>query len=152
MTIWYLLAFPAFVVIFLTSVARLDDIRKNQKEARWIIRRAGFFFSAIYAILRLAMPFVEAGREVGTTWVTCIGVWGWAWVWLTTPGMPPWHMFITGEHRKEDAVARTFYQRVRHELAGFIYSFTHTTPKQQREKKEEEERRSGDDRRRNERP
>lgn len=100
MTVWYLLSLPAVVVIMLTAIARLDDVTRTQTGIRWNVRRAGLFFSAIFAIVFIAAPFTESGQELPVNWVTALGIYGWAKVWLTTPGMPPWDVYITGLHRQ----------------------------------------------------
>lgn len=100
MTVWYLIALPAVVVIMLTAIARLNDVTRKQTGTRWNVRRAGFFFSAIFAIVFIAAPFTESGRELPVNWVTVLGIYGWAKVWLTAPGMPPWDVYISGRHRK----------------------------------------------------
>lgn len=138
MTLFYLLSLPAMIVIFLTAVARLDDIGRDKKGAMWNVRRLGFFLSAVFAILMMAMPFTESGTSA-LVWVVAIGVNGQAMVWLTTPatqaGVPPWHMLITGEYRKEGVVFRTLSQRIRHEIAGVWWSFRHTTHEQRQQRK-----------------
>lgn len=100
MTVWYLLSLPAVVVIMLTAIARLNDVTRTQTGIRWNVRRAGLFSSAIFAIVFIAAPFTESGRELPVSWVTMLGLYGWAKVWLTTPGMPPWDVYIIGLHRQ----------------------------------------------------
>lgn len=137
MTLFYLLSLPAMIVIFLTSVARLDDIGRDKTGAMWNTRRLGFFLSALFSILMLAMPFTESGPEA-LVWVIAIGVNGQAMVWLTTPatqaGVPPWHMLITGEYRKEGVVYRNLYQRLRWWAACTLWSFRHKTNEQRQKK------------------
>ena len=51
----------------------------------------------------LVTPFAEDGWLYGeSTWRGALLAWAWAFVWITTPGMPPWWDFILGVHRRTD--------------------------------------------------
>lgn len=47
----------------------------------------------------------QVGRAVSTVHehlTRALLAWAWAFVWITTPGMPPWWDFILGVHRRTD--------------------------------------------------
>lgn len=151
MNLWYLLSFPALLVISLTAVARLNDIPKSYMDWHWIVRRIGFTGSAVYAVIRIALPFTETGRTWTTTWFDLLAHCSWAAVWLTTPNMPPWHLYISGQHRAfvdtDTPVVRKGFvseakSRITSEFKALGSSF-----KTKSERRAGEERRSGKDRR-----
>lgn len=149
MTLWYLLALPAVLVIMLTAIARLNDLTKKERGIRWNVRRSGFFFAAIFAIVFVAAPFTESGRDLPVNWVTVLGLYGWAKVWVTTPGMPPWDAYITGLHRKPKTDSTglpmpkpSIAGRITSEFVALKDSFL-----SQGEHRSGKERRSGEDRR-----
>lgn len=101
MNSWYLIAAPAWVILFITAVARLADMDRSQWAATDHARRLGMMGVGGMAIIMLAMPFTKDGWAYpSATWRTAGLSWSWALVWLTTPGMPPWWDFILGVHRR----------------------------------------------------
>ena len=136
--LWYVLSLPGIIMVFLTALARLDDIGLDKMSPIWHVRRAGFFGMAIFAILLAATPFTESGRTMPLNYVTCIGINALSWVWVSTPassdGHPPWHMLVTGEYKKDGVIYRNLYQRIRWWVACVWWSFKHKTNDQRQRK------------------
>lgn len=84
----------AAIIILITAVARLNDIKKAQSSKRWWLRRLG-----LAMIIAAMMMVVSSYFVVGTPyWVPIqrlLGLWGFALTWITTPGMPPWWRYIS---------------------------------------------------------
>lgn len=92
----WLLTAPAFCIIMITAMARLRDIQHMGK--RWQLRRLGLIFVGSGALVFCIDPFV--GRlEMFPSWKTTLLSWGFALSWLTTPNMPPWWRYISGEYK-----------------------------------------------------
>lgn len=92
-------ALPALVVILITCLARLDDIGLDKKEAIWHVRRIGLVLTGLGCIYLLMGPFTD--RPIFPTWIGTMMAWGIAFTWFSTPAMPPWWKYITGEFRKK---------------------------------------------------
>ena len=56
----------------------------------------------IAGIQMLGPLTIDWWRYAEASWETFIIGWSWTFVWLTTPGMPPWWDFILGVHRHTD--------------------------------------------------
>lgn len=98
----YALSSMALMVIWLTAVARVNDIHQSGK--RWHVRRLGLVLCGTGAIALIAMPlFPSAGFP---TWGEVYMHWGFAATWLTTPNMPPWHRYIASGMVERRAVPR----------------------------------------------
>lgn len=89
-------ALPALVIIALTAAARVYDISERGK--RWFVRRMGLILAgassgavAVSPILGYSLAF--------PSWYTVALLWGFALTWLTTPHMPPWYRYISGEYK-----------------------------------------------------
>lgn len=94
----YLLAIPPATVCLLTAIARVNDIGVQDMATRWHVRRLGLTLAAAGTVMLMAAPFIGVGVPI--SWRTVFLIWGVALVWLTTPAMPPWWHYITGEFRK----------------------------------------------------
>ena len=92
--ITYLLSAPAYIVLALTALARINDIKPEQEELRWDFRRNGLALTGAVAIMYLVGPLFDQYPS----WRATLIAWGVALVWLTTPGMPPWWKWMTEEH------------------------------------------------------
>ena len=88
----------AAVLIMVTALARLNDIKRDQNSKRWWFRRLG-----------LLMVFTSMVLIVASYWTLnspywlqvqkLMMIWGILITWITTPpnpnGHPPWHKLIT---------------------------------------------------------
>jgi hypothetical protein len=95
MTTWAL-SVPPLAIIIITVAARLQDI--TALGLRWWIRRAGMLAVGCAAVGLIAAPLMGYVASI-PTWRELLLYWGIALTWLTTPNMPPWHKYITGEFR-----------------------------------------------------
>ena len=93
----YLVSAPALLVIGLTSLARANDIGEESTETRWNVRRLGLALTGSIALMYLVGPLFNQYPS----WRSTLLIWGVALTWLTTPGMPPWWQWVTGEWDKE---------------------------------------------------
>lgn len=85
---------PAWAIIITTAIARLNDITATGK--KWFVRRIGLILVASgTASLALSPVLGYAGSY--PSWRAAIVFWGLALAWLTTPHMPPWWKYISGE-------------------------------------------------------
>lgn len=94
----YLVSLPAMIVILITVLARLDDIHLSQKNVQWQLRRLGLILVGLGTVQYAMSPFGEVPKY--PSWISVMLAWGVALTWFTTPGMPPWLKYITGEYRK----------------------------------------------------
>lgn len=81
----YLVSVPAFLIIGLTCLARINAIKPENKGLNWDVRRVGLCLCAGVMVMFIAGPIYgvfPTGRVV-------ILAWGVSMVWTTTPGMPP---------------------------------------------------------------
>lgn len=85
---------PAWIIAGLTAAARLHDITELGK--RWFVRRLGMILVASGALALIAAPVLGYSNSFPTWRSSCI-YWGFALSWLTTPNMPPWWKYISGE-------------------------------------------------------
>lgn len=90
------LTLPAWVIIGLTAAARLHDIIELGK--RWFIRRLGMILVASGALALIVAPLLGYSNSFPTWRDSCM-YWGFALSWLTTPNMPPWWKYISGEYK-----------------------------------------------------
>lgn len=88
------LSVPALIIIMLTAIARAQDIRGVNR--RCFVRRMGFILAGAGA-LSLALAPLLGYTNSFPSWRAVVLYWGFALTWLTTPGMPPWHRYISGE-------------------------------------------------------
>jgi len=85
-------------IVFLTSLARLNDITAMGK--RWQIRRLGLILTGASSVVLVVAPIIDE-TYAWPTWRFVALSWGFALTWLTTPGMPPWHKYISGEYKQK---------------------------------------------------
>lgn len=90
----YLASFLPLIVLAVTAIARVNDIGKDKVETRWHVRRMGLSVVAGASVIALLGPAV--GLYAFPTWETVGMYWGFALTWLTTPEMPPWWKWISG--------------------------------------------------------
>lgn len=99
----YLLSTPALLVLAVTALARLNDIRPDQISKRWQVRRYGMVMVGAASLGLCFEPLIPWGVGITTldfpSWREVVVRWGIALVWITTPHMPPWWRYITGEYR-----------------------------------------------------
>lgn len=93
----YLAIVPPSVVVLITALARLNDIKPDQKGKRWHVRRAGLILAGIGAMSFIGSPWAHS--PLFPSWKAVMLMYGLALAWLTTPNMPPWWKYITGEFR-----------------------------------------------------
>lgn len=87
---------PAWLILGVTAAARLLDITDDG--IRWFVRRLGMILVASGALALIAAPLLGYSNAFPTWRSSCLQ-WGFALAWLTTPGMPPWHKYVSGEWR-----------------------------------------------------
>lgn len=92
----YLLSMPALVIVAMTALARVNDITIEQTATRWQVRRLGLVMAAAGALMLAIVP-VFTGEW--PTWRQVMFHWGVGFTWITTPHMPPWWRYITGQYR-----------------------------------------------------
>lgn len=94
MTLFGLFIIVAAVIILVTSVARLNDIKRHQTGKRWWARRLGLLMVAV-AMGGTIASFFTVGTPYWRSILQLLMLWGFALTWITTPGMPPWSRYIT---------------------------------------------------------
>lgn len=99
----WLCSLPALGIVIITAVARLDDIKPEQHQKRWQMRRWGLMLTAIGAATVAINPIFAGWSSM--SWRGAMLFWGFALTWLTTPEMPPWWRFITGSYKTKKVVA-----------------------------------------------
>lgn len=90
----------AALLIFITALARVNDINKTQMGKRWWVRRIGLLFVATAMVMFIASYFTVATKY----WFSAMKfftLWGFCLTWMTTPGMPPWWKYISRYDEKE---------------------------------------------------
>lgn len=87
----------ALLVIAITALARVNDMKIKLSGKRWAFRRLGLVMAAAGA--------VGVGLLGGTpTWNEAMLHLGVAVTWFTTPNMPPWWRWICGKEIPEHEV------------------------------------------------
>lgn len=103
MNAWYLLAFPAWIIVIITAAARLADLGNDHWAIRHHVRRIGLIGVGAIAVVMVATPFTaDRWFYSPSTWRGTMIAWSWAIVWLTTEGLPPWYDYILGVHRQTE--------------------------------------------------
>lgn len=95
----YLASLPALAIILITVLARLDDINLSQKSRNWQLRRLGLIMVGLGTFQLVLAPFGEHPKF--PSWIGVMLAWGVALTWFTTPKMPPWWKYVTGEKDDE---------------------------------------------------
>ena len=125
MNAWYFIAAPALLILVITAACRLADIGRDKWTLRDHVRRLGLIgVGFVMAVMLLAPVTADWWRYSRATWETAVIAWAWTFVWVTTPGMPPWFDFILGVHRATDVwKAQGWRARIRGELRALRDSF-----------------------------
>ena len=82
------------VILFITAVARLNDVKRHQSSKRWWVRRFGLLLVSV-SMAMLVASYFTIGTPYWNQTMRLTGIWGFALTWLTTPGMPPWWKYIS---------------------------------------------------------
>lgn len=94
MNLYDLLYCLGALVILVTAIARLDDIKRTQNSKRWWVRRVGLLLVTASMMMFIASHF-SVGAAYWNEITKLMAIWGWALTWITTPGLPPWWKYIT---------------------------------------------------------
>lgn len=84
-----------------TALARISDIKAEQNTPRWHVRRFGLGMVFAGSIWLMLAPVLSGAPYPG--WRNLMFQFGILLVWVTTPGMPPWWRYISGEYRSNDS-------------------------------------------------
>lgn len=94
MNLFNIVCIIAALIILVTAVARLNDIKRSQSSKRWWVRRSGFGLTSVSMLMFIASHFTISSPHWDAI-MLITGLWGIALTWLTTPGMPPWWKYIS---------------------------------------------------------
>ena len=92
----YLLGMPPLVIIILTAIARAYDIK--DQSWRGFTRKMGMILIASSSLSLLMSPLLGYTMSF-PLWRNVMLYWGFALAWLTTPNMPPWWKYVSGEYK-----------------------------------------------------
>lgn len=128
MNAWYVLTFPALLILTITAIARLADLGRDQWKKRHHVRRLGLIGVGFLSGIHLVAPFMLGSWRVfpgpESSWLTFAWAWSWAFVWVTTPNMVPWYDFVLGVHRNAAGwKALSWRERIRAEARALANSF-----------------------------
>lgn len=128
--IWYMLGAAPWLIVMITALARLNDIQKSQNSKRWHVRRVGLILTFVVAVIVLAKPFTPETYLIPEGgWLRALVGLAWSMQLMTTPGMPPWHLWIAGYHRAIPEGERwSFGRRIGAEFIGLRDSFRNRSP------------------------
>lgn len=90
------ISLPAHLILIFTVAARVKDI--SATGPRWFARRIGLILVGMGALSLMTAPLVGYSLAF-PSWRAVTLYWGFAVVWITTPNMPPWHKYISGEYK-----------------------------------------------------
>lgn len=93
--ITYCVSLPALAVIATTALARVNDIKKENSGWQWQLRRVGLTLVGTAAVVGVYSPITDPTTY--PTWKGLVLYYGFALTWLTTPNMPPWWRYVSGE-------------------------------------------------------
>lgn len=93
------LMIPPCIVLLLTAIARVNDIGPENMGWIWQVRRLGLVLAGSGAVMYMFSPWTQIGGHA--PWRAVALAYGVALAWLTTPVLPPWWAYITGEYRKQ---------------------------------------------------
>lgn len=110
----YFAAFVPLLILIVTCIARVNDIGRS-REFRWHVRRLGFTLVGAASCWFILSPLGNF-QYVGETALAFLA--GHSMVWVTTPNMPPWWRYITGEFRLAKAPAPDDEKTVFDKTAG----------------------------------
>lgn len=91
---------PASFILFLTAIARCNDISTEHTGFIWHLRRLGFVSTGTAAVTYLTVPLAYV--PLWPSWRAGLLQWGVALAWLSSPGLPPWKRYITGKFKKKE--------------------------------------------------
>lgn len=94
MNLFDIMCVIAALLILVTAVARINDIKRDKSEVRWWVRRIGLLLVSVSMVLLIASYFTVASPYWNPT-MKITGLWGFCLTWLTTPNMPPWWKWIS---------------------------------------------------------
>ena len=125
MNTWYLVSFPAWLILAVTAAARLSDIGPHQWAMHDHFRRLGIIGVGVTSLCTICVPLASDWWRFHTAgWQDAAMAWSWALVWITTPGTPPWWDFILGVHRRTDVWRELgLWARIRGEARALRDSF-----------------------------
>lgn len=95
----YLSAIPPAIVIAITCIVRAHDMREDEWDFKSVVRRIAFLL-AVVASVRFTSRWLSRPGDY-PDWGVIVGLWAWAGILFTTPGMPPWWKYIHGEAKAE---------------------------------------------------
>lgn len=126
MNLMYLIAFPAWLVIAITALARLHDMDRNQWAPIDHVYRIGLIGAGMGSIVAMAIPFsADAAQYIASTWRGPLIAWSWALIWIAKRDTVPWWDFILGVHRDGITWRNTHpARRLQLELRALRDSFT----------------------------
>ena len=90
----------AALLILVTAVAKLNDIKRTQKSKRWWVRRVGLLLVIVSMVIHLA-SYVTAYAPYWSQVMRIAGLWGFLLTWMTTPQTPPWWVYISRNDKLE---------------------------------------------------
>lgn len=96
----YIITLPALAVIMITSLARVNDLSANLISKTWQLRRIGLILVGTAATTLVLEPWSDILKGIALTkadfpsWKEVILRLGFAFVWITTPHMPPWTQYV----------------------------------------------------------
>jgi hypothetical protein len=90
---------PAWFVLFITALARVNDIKPEQRSFIYQLRRVGLSSVGAAAVAFATGPFTNLGYP---TMVTVVLSWGMAFSWISSPGQPPWWPYVNGSNDELD--------------------------------------------------
>ena len=94
MSLFDFVCIVAGVLVLITALARLNDIKRTQNTKRWWFRRVGLLLVSVSMTMVIAAYFTT-GTPYWNDIMKGTGLWGFALTWITTPGMPPWWKWIS---------------------------------------------------------
>ena len=94
MNLFDLLCIIPALLILVTAVARVNDIKRTQNGKRWWARRIGLGLVAVSMVIMISAYFTVAAPYWNPI-MRLTGLWGFCLTWITTPGMPPWWKWIS---------------------------------------------------------
>lgn len=125
MNVFYLIAFPAWLIVLVTACARLADMGRDEWAFIDHVRRAGYIGAGVAAVSMLVAPFAtDHWLYAESTWRGTVIALSWAAVWMAKRDTMPWWDFILGVHRKTELwKALGWRARIRGEWRALTASF-----------------------------
>jgi hypothetical protein len=99
----FCLSSAALLLIAITALARLNDLSADLVSKRWQVRRVGLIMVGAAAVGLIFEPafLIFNGQQMADfpTWREVMLRWGMSLVWITTPHMPPWWRYVSGQYK-----------------------------------------------------